>query len=471
VSEIHNDELDGAQNKVYFSIHHNPLFLITLVLLVSLEGFTIAAENIDPDNIDLQFAYSENAGWLNGEPSGDGGPGIELQTDRLTGWIWSENLGWISLACNNHGADFCITVDYGVAHDGSGNLSGYAWGENVGWISFSCRNTVSCGQVNYGVTVEPLTGEFSGFGWGENIGWINFSQDVGFRARTVTRTLRVSNTGTGDGTITSNPPGIDCGTDCDQSYANGIVVALSAVADNGSEFTGWSGACSGNDCAIAMTSNSSISASFTDIDVDDDGIVDAADSDDDNDGIPDSVENAGPFGGDSNKDGILDSRQANVVSFKTIDGKEYILMEAPAGTVVSDSQASANPSPEDTPVNLDFPYGFISFTINGLDSDGSTWLKITWPGNASYNTYYKYGRTPADVSDHWYEFLYNGTTGAEINDNVTTLYFVDAQRGDDILDQDNLIIDLGGPAVILESGGDSGSGGGGGGCFIEALLD
>jgi hypothetical protein len=138
-------------------------------------------ENIDPDDDDSQYAWGENVGWLNLEPDGDGGPGVEVEDWMLTGYMWGENVGWISLSCENSFS--CATVDYGVTNDGNGNLSGYAWGENTGWISFSCENTATCGTVDYGVTIDPATGEFSGYAWGENIGWIDFAPD-GVGART-----------------------------------------------------------------------------------------------------------------------------------------------------------------------------------------------------------------------------------------------------------------------------------------------
>src|SRR3989344_4563888 len=56
---------------------------------------------------------------------------------RISGWIWSWNIGWISLDCNNTGA----AVDYGLDIDfESGNptepVTGYAWSSNAGWIDF-----------------------------------------------------------------------------------------------------------------------------------------------------------------------------------------------------------------------------------------------------------------------------------------------------------------------------------------------
>lgn len=57
-----------------------------------------------------------------------------------------------------------------------GNLTGYAWSDNIGWISFTCVNTNSCasnGGYDYGVSENP-SGNLTGFAWSDNIGWIKF---------------------------------------------------------------------------------------------------------------------------------------------------------------------------------------------------------------------------------------------------------------------------------------------------------
>jgi hypothetical protein len=137
-----------------------------LIGCVFLLGFAILccdnlyAENIDPNNDSSQYAYGENVGWLNFEPST--GDGVQVASDKLTGFIWAENIGWINLSPSTYG---------GVFNDGSGNLSGYAWGENVGWINFN--PVVSGDPNNYGVKID-VDGNFDGWAWGENIGWINF---------------------------------------------------------------------------------------------------------------------------------------------------------------------------------------------------------------------------------------------------------------------------------------------------------
>jgi hypothetical protein len=69
---------------------------------------------------------------------------------------------------------------------------------------------------------------------------------------------------TGSGTVQSMPAGIDCGTDCSETYAAGSTVTLTARAAAGSVFNGWSGACSGLNptCIVPLQAARSASASF-----------------------------------------------------------------------------------------------------------------------------------------------------------------------------------------------------------------
>ncbi|HUT72287.1 MAG TPA: hypothetical protein VMW89_16575 [Desulfatiglandales bacterium] len=129
------------------------IFSISLLLFCS----DVSAENIDPGNSNSQYAWGENVGWINLEPGGNGGPGVEVGDNTLTGSMWGENVGWISLN----------PPEGGVSNNRYGTLSGYAWGENIGWINFS--------PTDGGVTINPATGAFSGYAWGENIGWISFA--------------------------------------------------------------------------------------------------------------------------------------------------------------------------------------------------------------------------------------------------------------------------------------------------------
>ena len=75
-------------------------------------------------------------------------------------------------------------------------------------------------------------------------------------------TLSVSRFGTGSGTVTSSPPGINCGLVCTKTYDNGTVVALTATPDAGSTFSGWTGDCDGSG-HVTINSDKSCTATFT----------------------------------------------------------------------------------------------------------------------------------------------------------------------------------------------------------------
>ena len=76
--------------------------------------------------------------------------------------------------------------------------------------------------------------------------------------------LTVSKAGTGAGTVTSTPAGINCGSSCGATYPAGSSVTLTAAAASGSIFGGWGGACSGTfaTCTVSMTAAQSVTASF-----------------------------------------------------------------------------------------------------------------------------------------------------------------------------------------------------------------
>ena len=79
-----------------------------------------------------------------------------------------------------------------------------------------------------------------------------------------TQSLTVSKDGTGSGTVTSNPPGIDCGAFCSYDFPTHSIVTLTATGAY-SEFTGWSGSgCSGmGTCTVTMDATRSVTATFT----------------------------------------------------------------------------------------------------------------------------------------------------------------------------------------------------------------
>ncbi len=81
---------------------------------------------------------------------------------------------------------------------------------------------------------------------------------------TVGYTLTINKAGTGSGTVTSSPSGINCGNDCAETYSMGASVTLTALPNAGSQFTGWSGGgCSGTGiCALTMNAITTVTATF-----------------------------------------------------------------------------------------------------------------------------------------------------------------------------------------------------------------
>ncbi len=86
---------------------------------------------------------------------------------------------------------------------------------------------------------------------------------LGFAADATTQSVTV--TKVGQGTVTSVPGGINCGSACSSgSFSTGVPVSLVAMPAQGSVFSGWSDSCTGaGDCTLAMTSSASVTATFS----------------------------------------------------------------------------------------------------------------------------------------------------------------------------------------------------------------
>jgi hypothetical protein len=76
--------------------------------------------------------------------------------------------------------------------------------------------------------------------------------------------LDVTLSSPGAGTVTSTPAGISCGSTCEASFPSGSTVALTAVANSGSTFSGWSGGgCTGTGaCIVTLTTATTVTANF-----------------------------------------------------------------------------------------------------------------------------------------------------------------------------------------------------------------
>ena len=77
------------------------------------------------------------------------------------------------------------------------------------------------------------------------------------------KNLEIAKTGAGTGTVTSSPPGINCGSTCSADFPTGTVVTLTPIASATSAFTGWTGQWHGTEaCTLTIGGNSWASANF-----------------------------------------------------------------------------------------------------------------------------------------------------------------------------------------------------------------
>lgn len=146
---------------------------------------------------------------------------------------------------------------------GSGSVNSNPAGINCG---SDCSEAYSSGTV---VSLTPVAAAGSIFaGWSgdtdclDGIVTMNVSKSCSAAFKLDTVTLNVLRSG--NGTVTSSPSGINCGTACSKNYAKGTKVTLSAKASSGDLFAGWSGGgCQGlADCTVSLANSTSVSATF-----------------------------------------------------------------------------------------------------------------------------------------------------------------------------------------------------------------
>jgi Bacterial TSP3 repeat len=125
------------------------------------------------------YLYGANIGWIHARPSTDWG--VVIGSHACSGFAHSANCGWINFgdASPVNGIRYANTdgADFGVNHDGAGNLSGLGWAANLGWINFGTDTAGSPRATNDAnrPRFDLNTGQFAGYAYGANLGWINLS--------------------------------------------------------------------------------------------------------------------------------------------------------------------------------------------------------------------------------------------------------------------------------------------------------
>jgi len=101
-----------------------------------------------------------------------------------------------------------------------------------------------------------------------------------------------------------------------------------------------------------------------------------------------------------------------------------------------------------TPEGIDFPIGFFEFEIALTKFGEESFIVLYLPEGVEINSFYKFGPTPNNPVPHWYDFSFDGETGAQFLEDRVVLRFVDGKRGDDDITINGLIVEPGGPGFM-----------------------
>jgi len=117
------------------------------------------------------YAWSDTIGWIS---LSGGSYGITVSgSGTLGGYAWSDNIGWVS--ANSSDLSGCPSAPCSASIDGDGNLTGWlkavsgGTSQSGGWDGF-----ISLSGSGYGPTRQS-DGTFAGYAWGDiNVGWLDF---------------------------------------------------------------------------------------------------------------------------------------------------------------------------------------------------------------------------------------------------------------------------------------------------------
>ncbi len=176
------------------------------------------------------------------------------------GPLWSFTTEYVELfadfAASPRNGGYPLTVNFSDASVSSDQPLRYEWDFDIDGITDSIEQNpfyIYSNQGSYAVKLTVL----------DSIGGLNTLMKTDYI--TVTAPLyNLTVSTSGNGSVTSLPSGIQCGTDCAEILQEGMELTLKAIPDAGSTFAGWTGdGCTGSgDCVVVMSSDRDIAAEF-----------------------------------------------------------------------------------------------------------------------------------------------------------------------------------------------------------------
>ncbi len=174
---------------------------------------------------------------------------------------------------------------YGGFHDTVGcyGVTGWAWDANQPntpitvdiYDGSTLLGTVSANQFRQDLLNAGIGNGYHGFGFSLpasvrdgalhsiNIRYGGTTTSLGNSPRSIEcRSLSISKNGTGSGTVTSSPAGVQCGSTCAYWFPRNTTVTMAASPAANSIFAGWSGQSDCSDGTVSLSSNRSCTATF-----------------------------------------------------------------------------------------------------------------------------------------------------------------------------------------------------------------
>jgi hypothetical protein len=257
---VYGEELLFTTSPIYYSVN------------TSKSGLGFGTIQSNPSGIDCGIDCIENfaegtlitltaspnvgstfAGWSGSGCSGTGNCSFTINSNQTINAMFNLNSYTLNVNKTGTGTGSVTSVPTGI-DCGIDCSEIYNHGSNVTLIATATPGSTFTGWSGSGCS-----------GTGTCIVTMDAAKTVTANFSNTTYNLTTNKAGTGVGTLTSAPAGINCGVTCSSTFESGTSITLTASPSVGSTFTGWSGGgCSGTGvCNITLNSATTVTGNFS----------------------------------------------------------------------------------------------------------------------------------------------------------------------------------------------------------------
>lgn len=172
--------------------------------------------------------------------------------NRVADGNWSSSVG---------GSFTCTPVNHIITFNGNGATGGSMSNQTVPDATPTNLNANGYARTGYSFTGWNTVADGTGFSY-PNQGLYTALSDATLYAQWTASSYTLDVTKSGDGSVSSSPAGIDCGATCSDSFGAGEEVTVTATANPGSVFAGWSGDADCADGSLTMNGDKDCTATF-----------------------------------------------------------------------------------------------------------------------------------------------------------------------------------------------------------------